>query len=341
MSDKEEVTTQEVKHTTKSSSVGRVGIFIVMLALMGFAGAFGYGYFELSKVNVALARTVDDLKQQVVDHQNSLAALQQSLSSTATQEPVNAMAAPQADLNKFYVMEAQSLTRLAGNHINMTRDAAMATVVLQHAQEVLSNVATPAVEPIRQALAANIATLAGAGQVNVDQLYTQLTAIYNQLDQLPLPPTPLQYSADANARQKDYGDAPWWKIRWHKTMDMLRKIVIVRYTAGNDTPLVLPEEKMFLYQNLHAQMEVAILGLMNRNQTVYSGGLKQVSEWIQKYFVQDAPLTKELLNQLQMLQAANIVPPAVDLAATMQQFDLYFSQNNAPASPQVNPVVTQ
>lgn len=337
MSDKEEVTTQETKHATKGSAVGRIGIFIVMLALVAFAGAFGYGYFELSKVNVSLARTVDELKQQVVDHQNSLSSLQQSLSSNATQEPVNTMAAQQADLNKFYVMEAQSLTKLAGNQLNITRDAAMATVVLQHAQEVLSHVATPDIEPIRQALAANIASLTSVQQVNVDQLYMQLTAIYNQLDQLPLPPTPLQYSADANAKSKDYGDAPWWKIQWHKTMDMLRKIVIVRYTAGNDMPLVLPEEKMFLYQNLHAQMEVAILGLVNRNQTVYSGGLKQVGDWIQKYFVQDAPLTKEITNQLQILQAINIVPPPVDLAVTMQMFDQYLAQNNT----QANPVVTQ
>lgn len=337
MSDKEEVTTQETKHTTKSSAVGRVGIFIVMLALVAFAGAFGYGYFELSKVNVSLARTVNELKQQVVDHQNSLSSLQQSLSSNATQEPVNTMSAPQADLNKFYVMEAQSLTKLAGNHLNVTRDAAMATVVLQHAQEVLSHVSVAAVEPIRQALAANIASLTNAQQVNVDQLYAQLSQIYNSIDQLQLPPTPLTHASDAASQQKNYGDAPWWKIQWHKTMDMLRKIVIVRYTGANEMPLILPEEKMFLYQNLHAQLEVAMLGLMNRNQTVYSGALEQARVWIQHYFQQDETLAKETIGQLQALQNINIVPPPVDLAATMQMFDQYLAQNNT----QANPVVTQ
>lgn len=333
MSEKDEVSTPEVKQA-KSSILGSIMIFIGMVALAVFAGAFAYGYFELSKVNTSLARMVNDLKEQVNQQQNRLTAVQESVQTHAANQPAEAVAA-QADLNKFYVMEAQSLTKIAGNHLNVTRDAGMAYVVLQHAQQVLQQVSSPAVDPIRQALAANLVTLNGAQQVNFDQLYGQLTQIYNSIDQLQLPSTPLTQTATVNDTAKNYGDAPWWKRQWHKTMDMLRKIVIVRYNDGSDMPLVLPEEKMFLYQNLHAQMEVAMLGLMNRNQAAYSGGLEQARVWVQHYFQQDEPLTREIVSQLQMLQAINIVPPQVDLNTTLQLFDQYLAQTHTTEQPAV------
>ena len=336
MSDKEEVTTEEPKQKPKHSSFGRVGIFIIMLALIGFAGAFCYGYFELSKVNMSLARMVTDLKQQVTETQKNLTTLQES-AANSPQPAMDVAAVEHKDLNRAYIIEAQSLTRLAANHLSVARDPSTAFVILNYAQEVLQRVPNPALDPLRQALATDVASLNSAQQVNVDQIYSQLTALSYQLDKLPLPPTPLQYNAEEDIRQKDYSAAPWWKMQWHKTMDALRKIVIVRYNGGNDMPLILPEQKIFLYQNLHSQLEVVMLGLLNRNDGIYYAGLARLRTWVEKYFKQDAPETRQALNEIQALLATNIVPPPVNLAATLQMFDQYLAQNDS----QTHPAVTQ
>jgi uroporphyrin-3 C-methyltransferase len=162
-----------------------------------------------------------------------------------------------------------------------------------------------------------------------------MASIYNQLDSLPLPETPLQDTKETQGSQKDYSDAPWWKMQWHKSMDALKKVVLVRYNDSNEMPLILPEAKMFLYQNMHTQMEAAMLGVLNRNATVYQTSLEHVTMWIKKYFVQDAPLTINILGQLQTLQGVNLQPPIVNIAATLQLFDQYLAQNT-----QTRPTVT-
>jgi uroporphyrin-3 C-methyltransferase len=317
----------------------RVSSLIAVLAFAAAAGAGVYGYLELSRVNTTLAHMVTQLHHQVAANQQTITALQESVTGVKDNSALSAeqqklmaewVAAQQGDLNKWHVSEAQYLTRLAGHQLELTRDAASAEILLQHASEILQKINNPAVEPVRQALAENISSLQSQPQVNTEQLYLQMATIYNLLDNLPLPSTPLQNTEDPNQQEKHYGDAPWWKVTWHKSMDALKKIVIVRYDGSKDMPLILPEEKMFLYQNLHAQMEEAMLSVLNHNPAAYQASLQHAIDWVQKYFVQDAEVTTKVLTELKTLQAINLQPPTVNIAATMQAFDQYLAQNEQP-----------
>lgn len=344
MSEKQEGSKSHSKKTAKGSTLGSIGILIITFALTVFVGAFAYGYFELSKVNMSLAKMVTDLRQQLMVNQQEVIKIQNALQSSQPanqadllqQKTAASASAQQADMEKWRASEAAYLTRLANHQLELTRDAGAAYVLLQHAQEIMQKIPDPAVDAIRNALEANINDLQSYPQVNVEQIYQRLSAINNQLDTLPLPPTPLQYQEDSNIRNKDYSNAPWWKNVWHKTLNALRKIVIVRYNGANDMPLILPEEKMFLYQNMHAQMEAAMLSVMNRNPAIYQASMANLDAWIKKYFVQDAEATRNIQAQLQSLRAINLQPPAVNIVSTLQLFDQYLAQQ-----PVQQPVVTQ
>lgn len=321
------------------SKKSRFGNLIAVIACSVVVGAGVYGYLELSRVNTTLAHMVTSLHHQVSANQQTMAALQESvvgvkdnsaLSLEQQKLMANWVAAQQGDLNKWHIAEAQYLTKLAGHQLELTRDTGAAAILLQHASEILQKIENPEVQPIRQALADNISSLQSQPQVNTEQLYLQMAAIYNLLDNLPLPSTPLQAAENTSQKPANYGDAPWWKIQWRKSMDALKKVVIVRYDGSNDMPLILPEEKMFLYQNLHAQMEEAMLSVLNRNPAAYQASLGHAIAWVQKYFVQDAEVTTKVLTELQTLQAINLQPPTVDIAATLQAFDQYLAQNEQP-----------
>ena len=60
----------------------------------------------------------------------------------------------------------------------------------------------------------------------------------------------------------------------------VKQIVVVRYNASTTLPLVLPEEKSFLYQNLHAEMESAMWAVLHRNPSVYQTSLTRLTSWI-------------------------------------------------------------
>ncbi len=311
-----------------ASTVGKTGVIMTMLAFTACVSVFGYGYFELSKVNASLATMVSDLRQEQATYQQQLQQLKQALSdntSQQTQTQVTANAA-QPDMSKYSVAEAQALVNVAGYQLN-AGDGAAAYISLKHAQEILQTIQNPALDAVRVKLAENISTLQNEPHADMDKVYGQLTAMTYQLDKLPLPPTPLQYSENANAKPKDYTGLPWWKIQWHKTMDALRKIVIVRYNGANEMPLIMPEEKMFLYQNLHAQLDIVILSVLTHNSNVYYSGIARMINWVEKYFDQNAPATKEMLERLNALKSEAMTPPAMDLAATKQLLEQYAAQN--------------
>jgi uroporphyrin-3 C-methyltransferase len=341
----QQITNETLVPYIKSNGMSKTGI--VMLTLLGasLAGAIAFGYFQLSQVNTTLSSVVTDLKQQLTQNQRELTNIQESLQTvkktagdSAQQEQAMAtwIATQQGDRSKWDVTEAQYLTKLAEHHLSLTHDQATAAILLQHAQEILQKVTDSSIDPIRSSLAENLASLQAQPELNGEKLYLQMASIYNQLDSLPMPETPLQYTKPTNANQKDDSDAPWWKLQWHKSMEALSKVVLVRYNDGTNMPLILPEAKSFLYQNLHSQLESAMLGVLNRNETVYQTSLEHVTTWIKKYFVQDAPLTINILNQLQALQSVNLQPPIVNMTATLQLFDQYLAQS-LPVNPAVTP----
>lgn len=80
----------------------------------------------------------------------------------------------------------------------------------------------------------------------------------------------------------------------------------MRNTGTTAAPLIFPEEKMFLYQNLHAQLENAMWAALHHNPDVYKTSLARASAWITQYFAQEAPETKAVLARLNELQQVDV-----------------------------------
>lgn len=157
-------------------------------------------------------------------------------------------------------------------------------------------------------LAQSIQQLQQANNVNDNQdvtaIYTKLIAVNVQLDQLPLPPTPLQQETAVTST--DENNMSSWQKGLNRTLQALYQIVIVRYNENKTMPLVLPEERHFLYQNLHAEMQSAIWGVLHRNPAVYHTSLARVTNWVQQYFVQSSPATAMVLQELTALQSIDV-----------------------------------
>lgn len=334
----DEIMTEEKQASCRSGSA-KIGIFFSILAIVLFFCAFGYGYFQLAKLNISLAKTLSSLQKQVTSDQtrltnlqNSVEALQQSAQKSQDlvgqqEQLINEWRAVQkGDLEKWYAAEAQYLVKLANDHLQFTHNLSLAITLLKSADQVLQKIQSPNLIEIRKSLATDLAKLESVQQVDVTAIYLRLVALNNQVDQLPLPVNPLQENKASATIQTEPTELPWWKAGLQRTWQALRQIVIVRYNGSNTLPLVLPEEKAFLYQNLHAQLEEAMWGALHRNTNVYQASLARATSWAQQYFVQEAPVTKTLLQTLQTLHAMNLQPSTENLAATLTLFDTYFAQ---------------
>lgn len=320
--------------TPQTSKWSGVRFFLILMGFALIAGALGYGYFQFMQMNAALDDIAQEVKQKANNHETAVAALQQSVSNlqqsaqksqelSAQQEHMLTEweAAQKGNLDKWHVAEAQYLVKLANDNVQFTQDIPLAIVLLKRADESLQNLQDPALLEIRKSIAGDIANLEAIPQINTTAIYLRLTGLDTQLEQLPLPINPLKTENTVDLTAPLPAGLPWWKAGLERSWQALRKIVIVRYNGSNALPLVMPDEKNFLFQNLHAQMENAMWGLLHKNAEIYQASLGRAIAWVQQYFVQDAQETKTMLMNLQELQKTNVQPTVTNLSATLALFD--------------------
>lgn len=322
---------------------GGIAIFFFMIILIVIVCGFGYGYFQLSQINTTLAQKVTDLQSRTAGYQADINSLRQSLGdlrqSTQKSQELSSQQeqlmtewrdAQKGDLDKWHVAEAQYLVKLANDHLQFSHNVKMALVMLQQADHILEPLQDNSLQDVRKAIKTDIDNLQAAPVVDINSLYLQLAALDSQLDAVPLPGTPLTAENRPAASAALPANAPWWKKGMASSWQALQQIVIVRkYNGSGSLPLVMPEEKNFFYQNLHAQMEGIMWAVLHRNAGIYQASLARTIAWMKQYPVQDAPATKNILQKLDELKQVNIQPPEVNLASTLQLFDNYFAQAHA------------
>jgi uroporphyrin-3 C-methyltransferase len=317
----------------------RIGLFISTLAFVIFILSFGYGFYALTNNNITLSQVISELQKKVTeternvsDMQQSLSGIQQSLEKSQAvatqQEEVIAewRAAQKGDVDKWHVAEAQYLVKLANDTMQYSHNAPMALALLKRANQILEKLSDPNLLDIRKSLASDETNLQATQEINVTDLYLRLTALNEQLDKLSLSISPLKANEQSTTTIATSSPSPelsWWRAGLERSWQALSKVVIVRYNGSNALPLVLPEEKIFLYQNMHAQMESAMWAVLHRNASVYQASLTRLISWIEKYFSPDATETKVLLQNLHDLQKINLEPPAINFSNTMQLHDNY------------------
>jgi uroporphyrin-3 C-methyltransferase len=317
-----------------------IGIFLFIVAIIILLGGFGYGYFQLSRINTSLASNVSELQNRVSHDQadvNALKATVSQLQQTAqkTQELSTQQeqlmsewrSAQKGDLNKWHIAEAQYLVKLANDHLQFSQNTQMAQTLLEQADHALQSIQEPNVLELRKSIATDIANIQAVPQVDITALYLRVNALNNQIDALSLPEAVVTADRNHASAAPLPANLPWWKAGLQRTWQALRQIVIVQYNGSNTMPLIMPDEKSFLFQNLHAQMESVMWAVLHRNPDVYQANLKRTTAWIKQYFVQDSAETKSMLQNLDDLQKINIQSPAANVSATLQLFDNYFAQN--------------
>lgn len=241
-------------------------------------------------------RNVIDVKERFDKLQTTVNELQQTQKSNNDQ---------------WVVSEAFYLIKLANMNALYTHNIPQAITLLQLADQALVKVSNPKLVQVRMALANDITHLQGIPVVDMDGIYARLTALQKEINQLPLINQPV---ANELALPATDANLPWWKRGLQNTWGTLQKLVVVRYNDANSLPL-LPEQRIILYQNCHAEIAEAIWALLHGEQDIYLSSLEQFETWVKTYFVKDAPLTQAVLMQIADLQKTEIRPATPTITA--------------------------
>lgn len=132
--------------------------------------------------------------------------------------------------------------------------------------------------------------------------YTRLEQLNQQIDQLPAPVTQaVSENHVLTPATIPAENASFWQKTWYHSMNALSKIVTVKYIGTDVAPIVAPQSKAYLYENLHAQLENAMWAVLHHQPAVYQASLGRMSLWVKRYFPQDDAATIAILKEIDAL----------------------------------------
>lgn len=317
--------TKRVGHTKKI-----ICIFITCAIILGL-GISSYLYFKynherqqhLAQQIIKLQNETAQSHKKMIEQSAQIEALQPLANQVATISAQQAQLATEwqaiekGNLDHWQIAEAHYFVKLANDRLQLLHQNGLAIILLQRAEKILQGIGDERLAAIRQSITVNLSKLQALPTIDINALYTRLHQTTSSLNDLPL----LNETKNSNHPSTAAKNVSWWREGLENAWQKLRQVVIIRRLDSNALPLVMPDEKIFLYHNIMAQVDNAIWGLLHRDSIVYTTSLERAHTWIQRYFVSNNPKTQNVLSELEALQKIDIQTSSIDVSDTLALFD--------------------
>jgi len=209
----------------------------------------------------------------------------------------------------------------------LEKNPQIASQILQAADKKIQQLNQISLMPVRQALAADIATLNAVPTVDLAGIVVQINAISAQIEDLPR----IQ-KQDNNlvAVQAPANAVPSVSASWQskvKTVisaigENLRSLVVIKREAPNVVPLLPPDQYIYVITNIQTQLTMAQWAALHQQPQIYKQSLQQANIWIERYFSTDNSAVKAVLQSLQELTRIDVAPKLPDLSQSLQAIEL-------------------
>ncbi|WP_455365238.1 uroporphyrinogen-III C-methyltransferase, partial [Kaarinaea lacus] len=93
----------------------------------------------------------------------------------------------------------------------------------------------------------------------------------------------------------------------------------VQRTDQPIAPLLPPEEKHYLVNNLGLKIELARMALMKNDTELFRQNLSDIEKWTKTYFDVEDSSVDQLLSTLQSLKQVDLDPPLPDISASLRE----------------------
>lgn len=298
-----------------------------------------------SEINAKVDSTISGARS---DLSNNIAEMNRKLGEVQTQASVDKknvdelqdrltrsmkqLAANQTNSRKDWLLaEVEYLLRLANQRILMENTVNGALQLLKSADKILAETDDVTIYDIRKAVAADIASLEAVPKLDTEGLFLKLGAMNRQVADLRVTPLSQQHELPEMLKEitPESVQASWasgLQESWSKAMAKLETLIVVQHRDEPVKPLLSPEQKYYLQQNLNLMLEQAQLALLQRRQDSYDSALQKADEWLSTYFQQDDGVTQGLLRGIGELKSVKVSPELPDITNSLTELKAYLHQ---------------
>lgn len=214
----------------------------------------------------------------------------------------------------------EHLLQIANDTLILERDVGTALAALRLADRRLRELGDPLFAETRRRLADEITALESLSRPDVTGMAFTLASLQDNLGSLPLKRRVSAESGGAQAAPGAQGEpqASGWRAFLRDVWESIKGLVVIRRSEPDDAPLLKPDQRVFLRQNLYLKLESARLALLDRDARSFRSSLSTAREWLQRYYDAAAPEVGAMLERLKELGAGEIAREMPDISGSLE-----------------------
>ncbi|WP_447045889.1 uroporphyrinogen-III C-methyltransferase [Vreelandella sp. H-I2] len=220
------------------------------------------------------------------------------------------------DEREWLHAEAAYLLRLANQRLQFEGDVEGAAALLRTADARLADADNPALTPVREAIANELAALDAVAQVDRTGLYLALNAQQERISELRLSQEIEERAVTSGIEEPPTGTFQRQLARFGEE---LKDLVVVRHHDEALEALITPEQESYLRQSLRLVLEQSQLALLNEEPELYEASIDQALQLLNDYYDTSREETQSVITRLQELQQAQVKPELPDISASQQE----------------------
>lgn len=279
-----------------------------------------------------LSSNQSQLQQSLSSQQQSLSAFEQQMTAGQQRQQQQLQQQMQAvrelvqqsdgaPPRHWALAEIQFLLKRADHSLWLNQDINSARLLLQRAQQQLSELDDASLINVRQAIAADLAALATLKTPDLSAVHVELAQMRKTSMGLPLKQQQNELVVSVVAPQ---GELKNWRSTLKYYWDSnLQRLFSARVAMPEDYFSLTAEQQLMVRIALNQQLLLAQTAALAGEPAVYRSALQQASDNLQRYFQATEPAVQQLSEQLLALAAIDISQqqlPALQSGSQLQDY---------------------
>lgn len=320
--------TQPSNKASSSTLLNRLTILIALIALI----STGYSYYinqhtrgYIEQENKQLLSQIHQLKQQ----QHNLTQEFNDKTTTLNQanqeldEKVKLFSNEVKIVNQrgnqnqdWLLLKARYYLELAQINAYWSHSYDPSTqALLQQADNILAQMNSAELFKVRQIIAQELLQLKSQNHLDLAGLLSQLDALQNNVAQLR---TSILLNDSPKVNQESsLSNSTSWKKYFHRSLDVLSTLVVVRRNDEEIKPLLSPVYEALIKESIRLNLQEAQWALLNHNASAYQLALKQASATLKRGFNDRLANIATLIKQITELQKINMTEEKIEVGKAL------------------------
>ncbi len=312
---------KDTQKPDRKSRGGAVSAVAVLLSLTALA-ASGYLYLTQNNRTQQINANLDKIDTSISSLEKNVSSNRSQLQKSIERQITEAQSIKKSVARlhtrventqlTWSVEEIHQLLQLAVDQLALAGNIEGALAALNIADRRIADGGDSALQPVRQQIALDIASLQQIKRVDLAGIVNRLRAIEQAINTLPINN---QESLENNTESRKPENEP--DSLWQQLAGDMSGLIRIRRIDKPEMPLLPPDQSYFLRENSKALLMSARIALLRNDTSVYRSNLLQAQQWVTEYFDESSEKSRWVISELESLAAINLTPELPDISASL------------------------